>query len=319
MLLKKLVEIESPSGREEKIREFVYNYLTDLGYDVIEGKYYLAVNKSDLIVATHLDTVNIKRKFEFDGVYAYGTGVCDAKAGVCAMLEAAEKGIDYTLAFFCDEEEGGKGSRDFVENWRYGKFAIVLEPTDLKIASKHYGSLECVLIVKGLEAHGATPEFGINAIEKAFEFIREFKDFRITPLKIVGGSDEYVIPNSCELRFDIVFPPEIKLEDIKKTVEVVAKKYGDLKIVDESEGYVSGNVVKFLEEAIKSCGLKVEHTVMKSWTDAMNLKSRFDVVVWGAGELHLCHTKFERIKIEDIKKVRDVLIKLNEIYNLHDF
>jgi len=50
---------------------------------------------------------------------------------------------------------------------------------------------------------------------------------------------------------------------------------------------------------------------MKSWTDALNLKERFDVVVWGPGELPLCHTKEEKIKIEDIKKTIEVLIKLN--------
>jgi len=313
MLLKKLVEIESPSGREGEIKRFVANYLSDLGYDVVEGHYYLAVNKSDLIVATHLDTVSVKRRFHFDGVYAYGTGACDAKAGVAAMLEAAERGVDYTLAFFCDEEEGGNGSKEFIQSWRYGKMAVVLEPTDLKIASKHYGSLECILEVKGKEAHGATPEYGINAIEKAFEFINEFKEFKITPLKIVGGSDEYVIPSLCELRFDVTFPPEVKLEDVERAIKDVAKKYGNLKILDASDGYISGEVVKILERAVEMCGLKVEHCAMKSWTDALNLKERFDVAVWGPGELHLCHTEFERVRVEDVEKTREVLIKLNDL------
>ncbi|HEA83905.1 MAG TPA: acetylornithine deacetylase, partial [Thermodesulfobacterium geofontis] len=54
---------------------------------------------------------------------------------------------------------------------------------------------------------------------------------------------------------------------------------------------------------------------MKSWTDALNLKERFDVVVWGPGELPLCHTKEEKIRIEDIKKTIEVLIRLNLFFS----
>ena len=53
---------------------------------------------------------------------------------------------------------------------------------------------------------------------------------------------------------------------------------------------------------------------MRSWTDAINFREAgWDVVVFGPGELHLCHTERERIKIDDILKAKDVLVALNEI------
>ncbi len=315
-LLKTLTEIESISKKEEKIKKFVKDYLENLGYKVKEGKYYLATeSKSDLIVATHLDTVPIKSRFSTDGVYAYGTGVCDAKASITAMLLAGEKGINYTLAFFCDEEEDGLGSKEFVNSWKNGKFVIVMEPTELKIASRHYGNFELIVNVYGKEAHGAFPEKGINAIEKTFELFNKLKEkkFNINTLKIKGGGEEYIIPNSCKIKFEIFLKPKEKLIDYMKKIEFV-KYYGDYEIDHAYEGYISRKVNLYLEKALKNCGLKVEYTEMKSWTDALNLKDKFDVVVWGPGYLPLCHTKEEKIKIEDIKIATNVLLNLNSFF-----
>ncbi len=314
MLLKKLVEMHSPSGKEGELKRFVTRYLEELGYDVIEHEHYVAANpRKRLIVATHLDTVSVKAGFNFDGVYAYGTGVCDAKASIAAMLEAAEFGVDYTLAFFCDEEEGGKGSKYFAESWKWGEMAIVMEPTNLKIASRHLGSFDLEVTVTGKECHASMPEMGVNAIERCCELLMKLKDVvNATPTKISGGSDEYVVPGSCHIKIDVLLDVGERLNDVLRKLDFI-KEYGEFKILDAYEGFESGKVAELLAEAIRLCGIEVEYTVMPSWTDAQNLKNRFDVVVWGPGELHLCHTAEERVKLEDVEKAKKVLLKLNEI------
>lgn len=314
MLLKKLVEIESPSGNEEEIKNFIEDFLESNGYEIVKGDYFISTkSKSELIVSTHLDTTAVKAPFSTDGVYAYGTGVCDAKASIAAILEAAEKGVDFTIAFFCDEEESGKGSKEFAEKWKYGKMAVVMEPTNLKIASRHCGNLDLTVEVKGVQSHGSLPEMGVNAIERAFEMINELKKrFKATPLKINGGSDDYVVPDYCRVELDVVIEPEVKLEDALKEIEFL-KTYGDYKVSNAYEGFESKEVAKLLEQAMRAAGINVEYTVMPSWTDALNLKSKYDVVVWGPGELHLCHTVREKVRLKDIEIARDVLIKLNEV------
>ncbi|MDI3496958.1 M20/M25/M40 family metallo-hydrolase [Archaeoglobus sp.] len=315
MLLKKLVEIESPTGSEHEIKDFVRDFLESNGYSVVEGQYFISTkSKSELIVSTHLDTTPVKAPFSTDGVYAYGTGVCDAKASVAAILEAAERGVDFTIAFFCDEEEGGKGSKEFAEKWSYGSMAVVMEPTDLKIASRHYGNLDLTVEVKGVQSHGSYPEMGVNAIEKAFEMISELKKhFKVTPLKIAGGSDDYVIPDYCMVKLDVLIEPETKLEEALKEIEFLSN-YGKYEVSNAYEGFISKEVAGFLERAMRAAGLEVEHTVMPSWTDALNLKDRYDVVVWGPGELHLCHTVRERVRLADVERARDVLLKLSEMF-----
>lgn len=314
-LLKTLVEIESPSKREEKLKKLVKDYLTSLNYKFIEGEYYLAtVSESELIVATHLDTVPIKAQFSFDGKYAYGTGVCDAKGSLAALLIAAERGLNYTLAFFCDEEEDGLGSKEFVNTWKKGKYVVVMEPTGLKIAYKHYGNFELMVEVLGKEAHGAFPEAGINAIEKAFSLYQELKKrgFKAVPLRIEGGGSEYVIPSRCKIKFEVFLAPEERLSQYLDKLEFV-KTFGTYELDHVYEGYISGRVVEYLEKALQMSDLPLFYTEMKSWTDALNLKDRFDVVVWGPGELEKCHTGKERINIEEIKKTIQVLINLDKI------
>jgi len=312
MLIKRLAEIESPSGKEGEIKEFVKSYLEDLGYGIVEGDMYIATDsKSDVVVATHLDTLPVKAPFRTDGVYAYGTGVCDSKASIAAMLKAAESGLDYTLAFFCDEEEGGSGSREFVEAWRWGKMAVVMEPTDLKIASKHYGSFDLNVRVFGKSCHGSMPEKGLNAIERACRLISELKRrVMATPLKIEGGSEEYVIPSECSIKFDVLLKPESKLEDCIAELKFL-RDYGDFEISDAYEGFESGEIAALLEKAVEKAGIEPSHTEIRSWTDALNLKDRFDTVVWGPGELQYCHTEDERVKLEDIEKAKNVLVALN--------
>ena len=92
------------------------------------------------------------------------------------------------------------------------------------------------------------------------------------------------------------------MNDYSKKIELV-KKYGNYEIDHAYEGCVSGEIVFYLEKALEETGLPIIYTEMKSWTDALNLKERFDVVVWGPSELSLCYTKEEKIRIEDIKKL----------------
>ncbi len=314
-LLKILVEIESLSKKEREICVFVKDYLRSLGYDLIEGKYFICTQGNrELIVATHLDTVTIRSPFFFDGVYAYGTGVCDAKGSVAAMLLAAEAGLDYTLAFFCDEEEDGLGSKEFANHFKEGKYALILEPTNLQIASRHYGNFELHLELLGKEAHGAYPEAGRNAITLAFEVYHKLleKGFKINPLRIEGGDDLYVIPARCKAKFEVFLYPGEKIETYLEKLNFI-EEYGRYELDHLYEGYESKEIVSLLEEALRETGLPVVHTDMKSWTDALNLKDYLDVVVWGPGDLSKCHTPEEKIRLSDIEITSEVLKNLNEI------
>lgn len=304
--------MNSVSGNEKEIKSFVRNFLEEHGYEVFEHELFLIANpKSEMLVATHLDTVNIKAEFSSDGIRAYGTGVADAKASLCAMLEVASQGVDFALAFFCDEEINGSGSKAFVESFNLGKFAIVMEPTKLRIANKHLGCIEADLIVKGVPCHASMPEHGVNAIHKALEIHRRLSEkFKVSILKIDGGSWEYVIPEQCFMRLDFLLEPG----ELRSALEELNKSDAEIKILESAEGFYSGESARILAKAIELAGLKPDFCVMPSWTDAINLRKKFDVVVWGPGELKDCHTKREFVELKEIELAKKVLLKLNEVY-----
>ncbi len=322
-LLRNLVEIPSPSGKEGKIVEYLVNLLEEIGYSPIllekEGIKDIILNPSaDVWIVTHLDTVPIKRKFEFDGTYAYGTGVCDTKGSITAILLALEEidGLKFGVALLSDEEEGGRGSRIFVEEFGRAR-AIVMEPTSLRIANVHYGSLEILAKFRGVPAHGAMVEYGRNAIDLAIDSILRIREcmgnvkFLVQEMK--GGGEEYVVPDECTVRMDFVFPPEVSLLEVKSKVIGILGD-AEVNILEESEGFVSGEIASLLEDAVRTAGLKVEHAEMHSWTDAVNLKNAgWDVVVFGPGELQFCHTEMERIDPKEIVKAKDVLVALNNL------
>jgi acetylornithine deacetylase len=318
-ILRELVEIESESGEEDEIISHLIEVLYDFEPSVFEKyntKNILINQDAEVWVVTHVDTVPVKRGFEFDGVYAYGTGCCDAKASITAIILALEEIEEpkFGVALLSDEEEGGLGSKAVVEEFDRRK-AIVMEPTELKIANRHYGCLEIDVEILGKSAHGACPDMGINAIEKAIDAINRVKNLNYLYLvqKIEGGSYEYVVPDRCSLRIDLLIPPEDDVNVVERKVTDIFKNE-NFTVVEKAKGFLSGEVTELIEKAVEKAGLPVNYTEMRSWTDAINFREAgWDVVVFGPGELHLCHTERERIKIDDILKAKDVLVALNEI------
>ncbi|RJS92971.1 M20/M25/M40 family metallo-hydrolase [Candidatus Bathyarchaeota archaeon] len=320
-ILKTLTEIESPSGKEAALAKHLLEYLKSLGYDAfIEDLNLLLSPEKDFIVATHLDTFKILAPFSFDGEYAYGTGVCDAKASITAILLALERidRLNFGIALFHDEEKSGKGSEIFCKKYKPKK-AVVMEPTNLTIANVHYGGLEIRIRAEGIAAHGATPEKGENAIEKCVKIITDLKrieDVIVSVQFLSGGNEEdYMIPDRCKMRVELTFKPHLKAGGVLEEIKRICQDNVELVVKEVHNGFVSRDVVKIIERAVMGAGLKVRFSEMPSWSDAVNLHylANCDTASFGPGELYLRHTRKERVKLRDIELAAQVLIALNSI------
>ncbi len=319
-LLKKLVEIPSPSGKEDELMEFIVNYLENIGFspEIDSVKNIILDLGADLWVTAHMDTVKGLLSFSFDGEFCYGTGVADDKASIASILLALEltDGKPFNCAFFVDEEETGLGSQYFAEKRDAGR-AIVMEPTELKICSEHWGVVEFSVTVEGKPAHAATPWAGINAVEKTLSLIDQLKEigkkygavFNLLQIKSLP-EDVYVVPHICYLKAECLLPDKSSI--LFELLDVL-EKYGKAEILEVSDVFISGEVAKILENAIFSAGLKVERSYMPSWTDAVNLHNAgWDTVVFGPGKLELCHTPHERVSIQEVVKAAEVLKNLGK-------
>src|SRR5437899_1549110 len=113
-----LVDIESITGNEARVGQFLRDELPHLGYRAITARVegdranVLATSpghsKPDIFFSTHMDTVPPFIRSSEDAANVYGRGACDAKGIIAAQIAAAEKlkreGIHVGLLFLVGEE-----------------------------------------------------------------------------------------------------------------------------------------------------------------------------------------------------------------------
>ena len=161
-LIKSLINIYSPSGKEEKIQRFLYNYLKkdklpvkcqpvdDYRYNVLVIPDEIDI---EVVLMGHIDTVAAYELdsfgYEEEGDTIYGLGAADMKANCGAMIEAYikawkefGKSLPAGLALVVGEEEEGDGARELVQEYHF-PWAVIGEPTDLftmSLSLRLYGS-----------------------------------------------------------------------------------------------------------------------------------------------------------------------------------
>jgi acetylornithine deacetylase len=134
-----------------------------------------------LLLNGHLDTVGVAGMTDpFAGRVAggrvrgrlLGRGACDMKAGVAAMVAAAEAAAaagtpgDVVLALVADEENASVGTEAVLEflGGRLPDACLVGEPTWLDLAVAHRGYAVIQVAFTGQAAHSSQAALGVNAV-----------------------------------------------------------------------------------------------------------------------------------------------------------
>ncbi len=341
-----LAQILSESGQEALIQEFIADWLRKRGIQPVFQSVpgcgpNLLVFFSDspkLLLATHVDTVPVrlgKYPPRAEGEELYGVGVCDAKAGVAILMLLAEElsreneEPSLGLAFLVDEENEGRGSAELVREYFFPE-AVVLEPTRLTVAIAEAGSVEYEVEVYGRAVHGSLAHQGENAIERAMDLISTLKRlpflYEEHPLvgpswfnveKFVGGDGELRVPDRVELELEFRLLPGQDLNQIMAEIEERFRSFSGVRyrVKDISEAYSlerGANIVSRLCEAYRRVtGKEARLSGMPSWTDAAHLAAAgTEAVVFGPGDLALCHTPEERISLSEVETAFRVLLEL---------
>jgi acetylornithine deacetylase len=177
-LHRKLIEIESISGNEKPVGEWLKDYLEGKNLtvelqEVEEGRYNVFAypgqeRKTKVLVSSHIDTVPPYWPYErktTNGIdEIWGRGSVDAKACVAAQIIAVLDLLEsdthdlssdaLSLLFVVDEEKGGDGMRFFSDRKPTNYSAIVFgEPTEGKLAAGHKGIIGLNINITGKAAH----------------------------------------------------------------------------------------------------------------------------------------------------------------------
>jgi acetylornithine deacetylase len=145
-----------------------------------------------LLVNAHLDVVATDQPgwstdpftARRDGDWLVGRGTVDTKGGLAAAMHvaAALAALDgdlpghLVLAPVVGEEDGGAGTLALLARPGSASGAVVVEPTDLRVAVASAGALRFRITVPGVTAHGSVRHRGVSAIEKGWAVHRALLD-----------------------------------------------------------------------------------------------------------------------------------------------
>lgn len=150
-LARALVNINSPTGEEGAVGEYLAAHLGRLGYDVqrqqvAPGRFNVFATRARpvVVLSTHMDTVPPSLPVHEDDTRLYGRGSADG-ARAAGTLEPK------------------------------GRCLINGEPTENRMARGHKGMLRVELRASGRAAHSAYPEEGDSAIEPVLDALERVR------------------------------------------------------------------------------------------------------------------------------------------------
>jgi acetylornithine deacetylase len=293
----------------------------------------------------HLDTVGVDGMRDpfvprVEGGRLYGRGAQDMKGGVAAMIAAAAELVSgwsrgrLIVAGVVDEEHMSLGAEALVGEWR-ADYAVVTEPTDLRLAIGHKGFAWLDIVTQGRAAHGSRPEEGRDAIARMGRVLvaletrdKELRARAAVPFQGTGSLHASIIRGGMELSS---YPAECVLQMERRTVsgetgESVAREIDALLESlrhDDREFAAAAALTAYrpaytldpghplagtFREALTQARLANEPTGMSFWTDAAILAGAgIPSVLFGPGGAGL-HSHEEYVLVEDVRTCRDVLI-----------
>lgn len=318
-LTRELIDIESITGNEAQVGDYLHDFLGKLGYKAekmpVEGArhnvYATLDGKPELVFSTHMDTVPPFIPSSEDGDNIYGRGSCDAKGIIAAQIAAAEllrkKTCRIGLLFLVGEERDSQGAKEANNHAPGSRFLVNGEPTENKIGRASKGTLRVQLTAHGRMAHSAYPHLGESAIEKLVEALHRLlkmplpKNPEIGPSTlnvglVEGGRAPNVIPDfaRAELLYRIVGETTELRRDIVSAVEGLATANFALEIP-----YVKLKTVDGIPEMVAAFT-----------TDIPALTNWGEPILFGPGSIHVAHTDGEFISKRELQEAIEIYAQM---------
>src|SRR5260370_25374142 len=201
-LARALVDIESTTGHEKNVGDYLFAHLSALtaGHKGRVERIAAELERDDIFarwgepvvtLCTHMDTVPPFFGSHEDGDFIWGRGSCDAKGIIAAMIAAAEKLLaagtrNFGLLFVVGEERNSAGARAAAAMPRGSRFLINGEPTENRLALGSKGALRYEITTHGKLAHSAYPELGHSAIHALLEVLQDIRQIPLPCDSLLG-------------------------------------------------------------------------------------------------------------------------------------
>ncbi|MFO7644955.1 MAG: M20/M25/M40 family metallo-hydrolase [Desulfosarcina sp.] len=348
-LLRKMVNIYSPPGKENDLVDFLYSYLKRHGLPVVrqtvdEDRHNLIVEPDDveaeLVLVGHLDTVEAydleSYEFSLEGDTASGLGTADMKGGCAAMIEAfltlwenGHTNRPVALALVVGEEDYGDGAQRLVREYDFSA-AIVGEPTDLLPCLSHYGYLEIQLTTQGRRVHASLAPQANNAATDMLRlllayigyFDRELANGVYNLRDLTSARSGFAVPDSCEAWIDLHLPALTNMGQLTFALEELHTDYLRANAQGEAAlhfntihaGYElaqKGPLVELLKTVYERHALTFSPASFPSHSDAATLwAAGIKPILLGPGRLEKAHTAEESVPLSQVNLASQIYMDL---------
>lgn len=340
-LLSRLIDIYSPSGKENDILDYLRQYLEKNGISaesqqVDETRYNLVAmpegEDPEIALIGHVDTITAydleDYGFHEDEDTVSGLGAADMKSGCAAMVEAFVQirkacgpGVPAALCLVVGEEENGDGAARLIEDYHF-PWAVIGEPTNLVACLGCYGYLETQMASTGKRLHASLANNRQNTIEVLLEMMLRISHYmrEQRPELVYNFRDLYssrsglTVPDRCEAWLDVHLPPDAAIGEIVTELEeaCLPTRSGDSAIETRfhietiDAGYrlpEKGRVVEAIRDVYTDADIGWQSGDFRSHSDANQLwAAGIKPIVLGPGRLENAHVHDESVYFPQVEQ-----------------
>ncbi|TVY28049.1 putative carboxypeptidase [Lachnellula hyalina] len=326
-LHKGLVEHESITGNEHNVAKYLISYLKDQNFTVESqdvGPWKGSTNprenvfayigkqrKTRVLVSSHIDTVPPFWPYERRGDEIWGRGTVDAKGSVASQIIAVEELLaagtleegDVALLFVVGEEVGGDGMKKANDLGLSWETAIFGEPTELKLASGHKGTMGLEIVAKGKAGHSGYPELGKSAnamlvpalnllLNVELPYSEKYGNTTLNIGTMEGGVAANVIAENAGAKIAIRLADGTPAVIEKIILDTLLKADEELDVFFSSgygPVYIDSDVPGF------------DTIVVNYGTDIPNLEGDHKKYLYGPGTIMMAHSDHEHLEVKDLE------------------
>lgn len=355
-IAKELIAFDTsgPPTKEQPCAQWIKDFLEDIGFEaelqVVEKDRANVIGKigrgkgPGLVLSGHMDVVlagdpslwKVTGPFEpvvKDG-RLYGRGACDMKGPDACILQAVKELAkesykrQLSVVFTAGEDTGGWYVTKVIEEKKIttadAMYGVIPEPSMMEIIPIHKGSGGAEVLIHGRAAHSSKPELGINANQKAADYLYALRGLQskldetrhplLGPTTVEctmmnGGFKSNIIPDQARLTLNFRLIPEHKDPEVSRKwfediIASLSSKDPEFKAELTRHGAseplnvpLDSRIVATLRDIL---GTRIVGAPY--YTEAVNYtKAGIPTVICGPGSIDQAHTPDEYVSLEQLE------------------
>ena len=355
-IAKELISFDTsgPPTKEQPCAQWIKDFLEDTGFEaelqVVEKDRANVIGKigrgrePGLVLSGHIDVVlagdpslwKVTGPFEpvvKDG-RLYGRGACDMKGPDACILQAVKELAkesykrQLSVVFTAGEDTGGWYVTKVIEEKKIttadAMYGVIPEPSMMEIIPVHKGSGGAEVLIHGKAAHSSKPELGINANQKAADYLYALRGLQskldetrhplLGPTTVEctmmnGGFKSNIIPDQARLTLNFRLIPEHKDPE-------VSRKWFEVMIASLSSKDPEFKAELTRHRASEPLDVPLDSRIVATlrdilgtrivgapyYTEAVNYtRAGIPTVICGPGSIDQAHTPDEYVSLEQLE------------------